>query len=410
MLEYLWGDTMQIIFHVDLNAFYASAEMSIDPSLEGKPLVISGNDRRSIVSTASYEARKYGIHSAMPLFKAKELCQDLIIRPVNFDLYKKLSNEFFELVATYSSILEVASIDECYVDLTQYVIEHHIHPYELAKQIQNKVYQVLNLKCSIGIAPNKFLAKMASDMKKPMGVTILNKKNFQQILWPLDVSEMFGIGKKTYPKLKEAGINTIGDVANYKNYHKLRTIVGKNALLLYRKANGIDNSKLNVNKNQLKSVGNSLTLQYDTSDIDTLYDILKKLSQKVSYRAKRRNLISNTISITIKYTRFESISRQTIIDQYINDYETILSNAKYLFDNHYDGRPVRLLGVCLNNTIDIHDHPVQINLFQQDVKEKELSSAQKIISEINKTTHSHLKTASDLLNDRVQKKYLDKDS
>lgn len=400
---------MQIIFHIDLNAFYASAEISVDPSLEGKPLVVSGNNRRSIVSTASYEARKYGIHSAMPLFKAKELCQDLIIRPVNFDLYKKLSDEFFQLIASYSSVLEVASIDECYVDFTEYVTQHQIHPYNLAKEIQNKVYQELNLKCSIGVAPNKFLAKMASDMKKPMGITILNKKNFKQILWPLDVSEMFGIGKKTYPKLKEAGICTIGDIANYNNYNQLRTIVGKNALLLYRKANGIDNSKVNVHKNQLKSVGNSTTLQYDTSDIDSLYDVLKKLSQKVAYRAKRRNLISNTISITIKYTRFESVSRQTIIDHYINDYETILSNAKYLFDNHFDGRPVRLLGVCLNNTVNIHDRPIQINLFQQDTKEKELSSTQKIISEINKKTNSNLKTVSDLLNDKVQKKYMEKD-
>lgn len=401
---------MQIIFHIDLNAFYASAEISVDPSLEGKPLVISGNNRRSIVSTASYEARKYGIHSAMPLFKAKELCQDLIVRPVNFDLYKKLSDEFFQLIASYSSILEIASIDECYVDFTKYVTQHQIHPYDLAKEIQNNVYHELNLKCSIGIAPNKFLAKMASDMKKPMGITILNKKNFKEILWPLDVSEMFGIGKKTYPKLKEAGICTIGDVANYNNYNQLRTIIGKNALLLYRKANGIDNSKVNVQKNQLKSVGNSTTLQYDTSDIDSLYDVLKKLSQKVSYRAKRRNLVSNTISITIKYTRFESVSRQTIIDHYINDYETILSNAKYLFDNHFDGRPVRLLGVCLNNTVNIHDRPVQMNLFQQDIKEKEeLSSAQKIISEINKKTNSHLKTVSDLLNDKIQKKYMEKD-
>ncbi|MGN1182207.1 MAG: DNA polymerase IV, partial [Faecalibacillus sp.] len=190
---------MQIIFHIDLNAFYASAEISIDPSLEGKPLVISGNDRRSIVSTASYEARAYGIHSAMPLFKAKELCKDLVIRPVNFDLYRKLSHQFFELIASYSTKLEVASIDECYVDFTEYITIHQIHPYHLAKEIQNKVYNELKLRCSIGIAPNKFMAKMASDMKKPMGITILNKTNYKELLWPLDVSEMFGIGKKTFP-------------------------------------------------------------------------------------------------------------------------------------------------------------------------------------------------------------------
>ena len=212
---------MQIIFHIDLNAFYASAEMANDSSLEGKPLVISGNNRRAIVSTASYEARKYGIHSAMPLFQAKQLCKNLIIKPVNFDLYRRLSSQFFELISTYSPLLEIASIDECYVDFSNYIIEHNIHPYKLAKIIQNDVLNTLKLKCSIGIAPNKFMAKMASDMKKPMGITILNKSNYKQLLWPLDVSEMFGIGKKTAPKLKEMGILTIGDVANYDNYNKL---------------------------------------------------------------------------------------------------------------------------------------------------------------------------------------------
>lgn len=400
---------MQIIFHIDLNAFYASAEISIDPSLEGKPLVISGNDRRSIVSTASYEARAYGIHSAMPLFKAKELCKDLVIRPVNFDLYRKLSSQFFELIASYSTKLEVASIDECYVDFTEYITIHQIHPYHLAKEIQNKVYNELKLRCSIGIAPNKFMAKMASDMKKPMGITILNKTNYKELLWPLDVSEMFGIGKKTFPKLKEVGIHTIGDVANYDNYNKLRMIIGKNALLLYRKANGIDNSKIHVEKNELKSVGHSTTLQYDTSDIETLYEVLKKLSNRVSNRAKQRELISNSISITIKYSRFENITRQTVIDHYINDYETILSNAKYLFDINYDGRPVRLLGVCLNNTVNIHNKPIQMNLFDQNIKEKEISKTQKIIKEINRKTNSHLKTASDLLNAGIQKKYIEEE-
>jgi len=345
----------------------------------------------------------------MPLFKAKELCKDLIIRPINFDLYRKLSNEFFELIATYSHNLEVASIDECYVDFTEYIKQQHIHPYHLAKEIQEKVYNDLKLKCSIGIAPNKFLAKMASDMKKPMGITILNKKNYKELLWPLDVSEMFGIGKKTYPKLKEVGINTIGDVANYENYNKLRTIIGKNALLLYRKANGIDNSKIKVEKKELKSVGNSTTLQYDSNDTEVLYDILKKLSNKVSQRAKKRELVSNTIAITIKYSRFESVSRQTIIDQYINDYETILSNAKFLFDNNYDGRPVRLLGVSLNNTTNIHNKMVQISLFEANKENKEISQTQKIISEINKKSNTHLKTAADLLNNKIQKKYIEKE-
>ncbi len=159
---------MQIIFHIDLNAFYASAEISRNPNLEGKPLVISGKSKRSIITTASYEARKFGIHSAMPLFQAYKKCKNLIVLPADFELYHRLSNEFFSILSSYSEILEVASIDECYVDVTKVIQDKNYHPVELARRIQNDVYEQLNLKCSIGISPNKFLAKMASDMKKPM--------------------------------------------------------------------------------------------------------------------------------------------------------------------------------------------------------------------------------------------------
>ena len=215
---------MQIIFHIDLNAFFASAEISQNPQLVGKPIVVCRESRRSIITTASYEARKYGIHSAMPLFQAKKLCPQLITVPPHFALYKTLSQEFFQIISTFSKKLEVASIDECYVDMTEYIQEHHLQPYQVAQNIQKKVYNTLNLQCSIGIAPNKFLAKMASDMKKPMGITILTKRNFKEKLWHLPVGQMHGIGKKTVPKLEQHGIYTIGDLAKYENYEKIRTV------------------------------------------------------------------------------------------------------------------------------------------------------------------------------------------
>ena len=389
---------MQIIFHIDLNAFYASAEVSVDPTLEGKPLVISGNSRRAIVSTASYEARKYGIHSAMPLFQAKQLCKNLVIKPVNFTLYRNLSQSFFEIIRSYSSILEVASIDECYVDLSDYFSKHPSNPVLLAKQIQNEVYEQLKLKCSIGIAPNKFMAKMASDMKKPMGITVLNRHNYKELMWPLDISDMFGVGKKTAPRLKEVGILTIGDVANYDNYNKLRQIIGKNALLLYRKANGIDTSKVNYQKGELKSVWHSTTLQFDTADVVVLNDTLKELTMKVSKRAKDKNLISNSIGITLKYSRFETVSRQTLINEYTNEYETIISTVKYLFDNNFDGRPVRLLGVSLNNTINQTKYLKQMNLFE-DIKHKSSNNhIEDFIKNVNHKSNYKLMTAAQLLN------------
>lgn len=405
---------MQVIFHIDLNAFFASAEVSMHPELANKPLVISGKSKRSIVTTASYEAREFGIHSAMPLFKAQQLCKELVVRPGNYELYRRLSNEFFTIVASYSEHLEVASIDECFVDVTDIIKSRNMHPKALAKEIQNDVYSKMKLQTSVGIAPNKFLAKMASDMKKPMGITIITRSNIKDMLWPLASKEMIGIGKKTQPRLLEAGIHTIGDIANYENYPKLREIYGKNALLLYRKANGIDISKINSTRNQLKSVGNSITLDKDTTDEEVLVEFLKKLSRQVSARAIKRDLISNSIAITIKFTRFEKISRQTAIATYVNDYETILSTAKMLFDANYNGKPVRLLGVSLNNTIEKSQHKEQISLFdsahEPDVP-KARSDINNLIDKINSELHMEgVKKASAIINTKnIQKKYLEND-
>ncbi|WP_285945378.1 DNA polymerase IV, partial [Thomasclavelia cocleata] len=398
---------MQIIFHIDLNAFYASAEISRNPNLEGKPLVISGKSKRSIITTASYEARKFGIHSAMPLFQAYKKCKNLIVLPADFELYHRLSNEFFSILSSYSEILEVASIDECYVDVTKVIQDKNYHPVELARRIQNDVYEQLNLKCSIGISPNKFLAKMASDMKKPMGITILTRSNLKELMWPLDIKNMFGIGKKTQPRLREVGIMTIGDIANYNNYNQLRQIIGKNALLLYRRANGIDNRVVDTKQNELKSVGNSITLPHDTLDEIILLDTLKQLARQVSMRATKRNLISNSISITIKYTRFESVNRQTTINSYINDYEYILSTAKMLFDAHYDGRPVRLLGISLNNTINKKNYKEQLNIFNSTNDIEKDEDIQTIIENINNKFEKTIVTkASDISKKNIQKKYL----
>lgn len=404
------GATMQIIFHIDINAFFASAEATRDPSLEGKPLVVSGKSKRSIITTASYEAREFGIHSAMPLFQALELCPDLIVKPVDFTLYRHLSQSFFMIVASYSEILEVASIDECYVDMTEYILMNKIDPIVLAKQLQDTIYDQLKINVSIGIAPNKFLAKMASDMEKPKGVTVLTNSNLKEKLWPLPIKDMFGIGKKTCPKLEALNIHTIADVANKKNYDLLKSVTGKNALLLYRKANGIDQNKVNVSRNQLKSVGNSTTLPKDTSDEEELYELLNSLAKQVSNRAIKRDLISNTLAITIKYTRFESLNRQVTLPKYTNDYETIVSTAKRLFDEHYNGRPVRLLGISLQQTIERKNHHEQLSIFNyQDVEETK-SDTELLLEKLNKVKDSTLfMKASDLIKDDIQKKYLELD-
>lgn len=402
---------MQIIFHIDLNAFFASAEISVNPKLKGKPVVICRESRRAIITTASYEARKYGIHSAMPLFKAKELCQQLVIVEPHFELYKTLSHSFFEIIAKFSPYLEVASIDECYVDMTQYIQKHHIHPQQAAQLIQKVVLNELSLQCSIGVAPNKFLAKMASDMKKPLGITMITNQNYKEMLWHLPIKDMIGIGKKTQPKLIELGIKTIGDLAKYENYEKIKPIFGKNALIYYQRANGKDFSKINYKKNELKSVGNSTTFERDSHDEVYIKEVLKELSMEVSLRAKKRDLISNSISITLKYTREKSRTKQTIIDSYTNDFDIIYATALLLFEGIYHGETLRLVGVSLNNVKHKKDLNEQISLFEYP-KVEQISKQNKtdeIIELLNSKFHeqSFVKASSLLKEDHIQEKYLE---
>ena len=398
---------MQIIFHIDLNAFFASAEIAVNPSLKDKPVVISSDSRRSIVSTASYEARKYGIHSAMPLFKAKELCPHLVAVPPHFDLYKSLSQDFFEIISSYSPYLEVASIDECYVDMTDYIKSNHYGIEEVANDIQQTVYQKLKLQCSIGIAPNKFLAKMASDMKKPMGITVITNTNYKQKLWSLPISDMYGVGKKTAPKLIDLGIMTIGDLAKYENYEKVKPIFGKNTLIYFQRANGKDFSKMNYEHNQLKSIGHSTTFERDTNDEEFIKQKFKLLSQDVSKRAIQRNLVSNVICITIKYTREKSKSKQVIIDRYINDYETIYATAISLFDSIFNGEMIRLVGVSLNNVISKKDLNIQISLFEP-IEEEKKNMTDDLIKDLNASFNNDIfiKASSLLENKNIQNKYL----
>ncbi len=401
---------MQIIFHIDLNAFFASAEISVHPELKGKPIVICRESKRSIVTTASYEARKFGIHSAMPLFQAKKLCPHLISVEPHFELYRTLSQNFFEIIATFSPYLEVASIDECYVDMTEYFQNHQEHPQNVAKKIQEKIYDTLLLQCSIGIAPNKFLAKMASDMKKPMGITTITNKDIKTKLWPLSIKDMIGIGKKTQPKLFELGIETIGDIANYHNYEKIKPIFGKNTLIFYQRANGKDFSKINYSKNELKSVGNSTTFESDSNDEQFIRKKFKELSQKVSKRAKKRGLISNSISITLKYSREKSRTKQMIIENYTNEEEIIYGTSLLLFENIYHGELLRLVGVSLNNVIHYKDLNQQISLFDysdnNDIVQKNMTD--QIIDTLNSSFESiQLVKASSLIHEEeIQKKYL----
>ncbi|HZJ87415.1 MAG TPA: DNA polymerase IV, partial [Erysipelothrix sp.] len=267
----------RVLFHIDINAFYASAHLTIEPELEGKPVVVCRDVQGSVVTTASYEARQYGIGSAMPLSQAKRLCDDLVVVELDFELYNDLSQSFVNIIKSYSKTVEQASIDEVYVDVTD-VIKTYDKPLDLAINIQKQLLDELKLPVSIGVGPNKFLAKMASDMDKPLGITVLRIREVETKLWPLAIDQMHGIGKKTVPRLKEIGVHTIGDLNNV-SFDKVKLILGNRTQVFIDYANGLGSAKLNTDASA-KSIGQSQTFSKAIFDYDELKEkILKEISQ-----------------------------------------------------------------------------------------------------------------------------------
>lgn len=367
----------RVILHVDMNSFFASVEMAYDPSLKGKPLAIAGNveERRGIIVTSSYEARKFGVKTTMPLWEAKKLCPQLIVRTPNFERYRAASKGMFGILGQYTELVEPVSIDEGYLDITD---SFEIgSPIEIAESIQKRILEQLDLPCSIGIAPNKFLAKMASDMKKPLGITILRKRDIPTVLWPLNTNEMHGVGTKTAEKLTTIGIHTIGDLAKG-NEIQLKALLGINGIRLKERANGNDPRPVDPESvADFKSIGNSTTLPRDFSNQHELVSVLDSLAEKVSVRLKRKNVLASTLGITIRYKDRRTITRSKKLDNPLNQKEDISSIAKQLLLKHWNGNPVRLLGVTGFDLIDQDDAYKQLDLFsfEKDAKKEPLIKA-----------------------------------
>lgn len=364
-----------------MNSFYASVEAAYDPSLKGKPLAIAGNpeERRGIIVTSSYEARSKGVKTTMPLWKARQLCPELIVLRPNFDRYRQASKEIFSIMAEITPLVQPVSIDEGYLDISD--CYHLGPPLEIAKKLQNRIMQDLDLPCSIGIAPNKFLAKMASDMKKPLGITVLRKRDLPTKLWPLDIEEMYGVGEKTAEKLRKIDIHKIGDLVDA-NHFQLKRILGINGERIQQRAKGIDTSPVDPDAiYDFKSIGNSETLREDTTDEIVITGLLRKLSRKVAVRLDQKEVIAQTLQLMIRYHDRKTITRSVTKVNYFSTEEEIFTIANELFDVNWNGKPIRLLGVTAQGLIE-KDHAVeQLTLFDyQDRIEDE--SIQKVIDEL----------------------------
>lgn len=368
----------RVYFHIDLNAFFASCEELLDPSLKGKPLVVGGKSRRSVISTANYEAREYGIHSAMPMQQAEKLCKDLVIVNGHYAFYSDMSHQFMQIIHSYTDLVEKASIDECYADMTD-VICRYPKPLDVAFEIQRRVLEETGLRCSIGIGPNMFLAKMASDMKKPMGITVLRIRDVPEKMWPLPIKEMQGIGKRTVPLMEDLNIHTIKDLATYQDLNALKPVLGKNIESMIKRANGYDDRTLMTDYDS-KSMGISETLLEDVTDYDELRGLIRTLCRRLSKRLKEAHKAGYHVSMRICYYDFRNANKSKKLSAPIWTSDDLFVQAMILFDSSYEEEEaVRLIGVSVSDFAGEDFLAKQVSLF--DAPEEESTS--EILHDLN---------------------------
>ncbi len=353
----------RVIFHIDLNAFFASAEELRHPELKDKPMAIGSLSSRGVLSTANYPAREKGIHSAMPTMQAKALCPELTILPGDYPYYRELSRRFFDYLRQYSGRLEILSVDECYLDVTETIMKYR-RPLDLAVAIQQGVLKELGLRCSIGVAPTKFLAKMASDMHKPMGITVLRKSEIARKLLPLPVEDMMGIGKKTVPLLKEKGIRTIGDLADPENRSKVEPVLGRSYYPMMEKIAGRSSDRLSFSSTR-KTISHSETFSHDLYTLDEVLSHASRISRDLSQKMRKAGQMGRQISITLRDGEFHNQVRSAPLPDYTNRYETINEAAASLFTQYFEPVGYRLIGITIGSLKNQEAVVLQPTLFEQ---------------------------------------------
>ena len=368
----------KVIFLVDMNAFFISCEMSRRPEIMGKPAAVAGDpkNRSGIILAANYEARKFGVKTTMVIHQALKLCPGMILIPPDHHYYEARSSEVMSLLENYSPIIEQNSIDEAWIDMTG--TENLFgKPVEAARRIMDDIHEGLGLWCSIGISENKLLAKIASEIKKPMGITELWVRDIKEKLWALKVTEMYGVGKQTALKLNNIGIMSIGDLAVYDS-KALTNLLGKQGAELQAHANGLDQSPVTPHTSgEMKSVGRSTTLSQDVTDIETIRNIFFEMCEEVGFDARKHNKKAKTVQITIKYSDFQTITRQVSVEP-TNLTKDIFERGFSLLGKNWNSfRPVRLIGVSISG-FDKEMLSRQLSLFDgeenlgQSVKEEKL--------------------------------------
>ena len=347
------------IIHVDMDAFFAAVEKRDNPELKGKPVIVGADPKqgkgRGVVSTCSYEARKYGICSAMPISIAYKICRKGIFLPVDMGRYRKVSKDIHEIFYNFTPKVERVSIDEAFLDITG---SYHIFgcPLKVCSMLKTKITREIGLTASVGLAPTKMAAKIASDLKKPDGLVVVTREGLTGFLWPLNISRIGGVGKKNQKLLGDMGIKTIGDMAKTDS-GKLKNIFGKSGEYFWRLANGIDEREVETEE-IIKSISNEITFDRDSMDREKIKGALIGLCEKVSNRLRRNDFKAKTIILKVRLEGFHTYTRSKSLVKSTNFVDTIYKTAKKLFDDFDSrGKRIRLVGVKVSNFIpqDVKD-------------------------------------------------------
>lgn len=365
------------IMHIDMNAFFASVEQQVNPRLRGKPVAVTGGQKRAIITTASYEARAYGVKTGMTRGEAKRLCPRIILVQANNQRYIDTCTRLVDIYKQYTPLVEVYSVDEVFMDVTgtAHLFKDAVN---MASVIKHRIKDTFGLTCSAGIAPNKLLAKLASDMQKPDGLVVI--RNYQEartILKDLPVGELTGIGSRIERHLGEMGIRSCGELAIFP-IRILKDRFGVIGERLHFMALGIDGSPVIPLEQEpdAKSVGHSMTLERDISDIEALERCILLLSEKVGRRLRRGHYFGRTVTLTIRYSDFFTFSRRKTIGEHLNDGLEICQLAVSIRKSFRLKQAVRLVGVSVSNLVKIE----QLPLFREDQRKRGLTHAMDAIN------------------------------
>jgi DNA polymerase-4 len=355
------------ILHVDMDAFFAAVEQLDDPKLRGKPILVGGDGPRGVVATASYEARPYGCHSAQPMAVAKRLCPHAIVVPGRFSRYREVSDAMFEIFESFTPVIQPLSIDEAFLDVTG---SQRIHgsPVEIGRRLKQRVRDELALTASVGLAANKFLAKLASDLEKPDGLTVITDADVDRILPPLPVTKIWGIGPKTAARLEGMAIRTIGDLRRASDA-TLNRLLGDDAERVRNLAHGTDHREV-VTDSEAKQISQENTFGVDVADPDAVRQELLEQVQQVARRLRKHKLRAGGVTLKIRFGEFKTITRSRTLDEPTDRTDLLWAVTKEVFDEwaRKDFVPVRLIGMAAKSLGG--ESGAQMSLFSNPVDQK----------------------------------------